>query len=116
MKEKLKFKLFAIVDCEDEVLTATFVITNMGTNTIPSGTEFDYEFTTDPELTEVVGQIKSGTYTLLTDLAPTETIEMSIEYENPECLTGSDITLTITVPVITLTHKTKSDHERNVKV
>lgn len=84
------------VDCEDEVLTATFVITNMGTNTIPSGTEFDYEFTTDPSLTEVVGQVVSGTYTLLTDLAPTETIEMSIEYENPECLTGSDITLTIT--------------------
>lgn len=83
------------VDCEDEVLTATFVITNMGTNTIPSGTEFNYEFTTDPELTEVVGQVKSGTYTLLADLAPTETIEMSIEYENPECLTGSDITLTI---------------------
>jgi|GEM_PF-4466837 hypothetical protein len=88
------------VDCEDEVLTATFVITNMGTNTIPSGTEFNYEFTTDPELTEVVGQVVSGTYTLLVDLAPTETIEMSIEYENPDCLTGSDITLTITeVPV-----------------
>lgn len=86
------------VDCEDEVLTATFVITNMGTNTIPSGTEFDYEFPTDPELTEVVGQVKSGTYTLLADLAPTETITMSIEYENPDCLTGSDITLTITVP------------------
>ena len=87
------------VDCEDEVLTATFVITNMGTNTIPSGTEFDYEFTTDPALTEVVGQVVSGTYTLLADLAPTETITMSIEYENPDCLTGSDITLTITVPV-----------------
>lgn len=84
------------VDCEDEVLTATFVITNMGTNTIPSGTEFNYEFTTDPELTEVVGQVKSGTYTLLTDLAPTETITMSILYDNPDCLTGSDITLTIT--------------------
>lgn len=84
------------VDCEDEVLTATFVLTNHGTNTIPSGTEFDYEFTTDPALTEVVGQVVSGTYTLLADLAPTETIEMSIEYENPECKTGSDITLTIT--------------------
>jgi len=82
--------------CEDEVLTATFVLTNHGTNTIPSGTEFDYEFTTDPALTEVVGQVVSGTYTLLVNLAPTETITMSIEYENPECLTGSDITLTIT--------------------
>ena len=86
-------------ECEDEVLTATFVLTNHGTNTIPSGTEFDYEFTTDPALTEVVGQVVSGTYTLLVNLAPTETITMSIEYENPECLTGSDITLTITVPV-----------------
>lgn len=84
------------VDCEDEVLTATFVLTNHGTNTIPSGTEFDYEFTTDPALTEVVGQVVSGTYTLLVNLAPTETITMSIEYENPDCLTGSDITLTIT--------------------
>ena len=83
-------------ECEDEVLTATFVLTNHGTNTIPSGTEFDYEFTTDPALTEVVGQVVSGTYTLLVNLAPTETITMSIEYENPECLTGSDITLTIT--------------------
>ena len=83
-------------ECEDEVLTATFVLTNHGTNTIPSGTEFDYEFTTDPALTEVVGQVVSGTYTLLVDLAPTETITMSIEYENPDCLTGSDITLTIT--------------------
>lgn len=85
----------ALIKCVDGSVYAQFGITNIGDNTIPAGTQFDYAWEAG-SFGAISGDTVTGTYTFGADFPAGYNFTKDANFVNIDCLSGSDVIFKIT--------------------